>query len=87
MKHIRKIKIFALAVSVFSAFSFAKAADSSDLDSAREQDIAKRAKSRMYPGGSDEEDLRVQAQLLIPTRKMTPKASDEQPETSSEEDE
>lgn len=43
-------------------------------DEAREAEIALKAKKRLYPGGRDEEDLKVQAQLVTPTRKIAPQA-------------
>ena len=35
-------------------------------------DIKIRARKRLYPGGRDEEPLKVQAQLVNPSRKMGP---------------
>ncbi|MEN0059267.1 MAG: hypothetical protein AAGB31_10575 [Bdellovibrio sp.] len=43
-------------------------------DEAKEAAIAQRAKKRLYPGGRDEEDLRVQNQLTTPIRKVAPQA-------------
>lgn len=37
-----------------------------------EQDIHLRAKKRLYPGGRDEDSLKVQSQLPQATRKMGP---------------
>jgi hypothetical protein len=37
-----------------------------------EQKIQQRARLRAYPGGSDEESLKVQSQLPMATRKMAP---------------
>lgn len=41
-------------------------------DEARETEINQKAQRRLYPGGKDEVDLKVQAQLVAPVRKMTP---------------
>ena len=42
------------------------------LTTPEEQEIRQKAKKRLYPGGQDEESLKVQAQLLPVTRKMSP---------------
>lgn len=44
------------------------------VDAQREAEVAMKAKKRLYPGGRDEEDLRVQSQLTTPVRKMAPQA-------------
>jgi hypothetical protein len=43
-------------------------------DEAQEIDLAKKAKKRLYPGGRDESDLKIQAEITNPTRKMAPQA-------------
>ncbi|KYG62563.1 hypothetical protein [Bdellovibrio bacteriovorus] len=43
-------------------------------DEAREAELAQKAKKRIYPGGRDEEDLKVQSQLTTPVRKLAPQA-------------
>lgn len=43
-------------------------------DEAREAEVAQKAKKRLYPGGRDEEELKVQAQLVTPARKLAPQA-------------
>ena len=52
-------------------------------DEAKEAEIAVKAKKRLYPGGRDEEELKVQSQLSTPVRKVAPQA--EVKEESSEE--
>ena len=42
------------------------------LMTSQEQEIHDRAKKRLYPGGRDEEPLKVQSQLPQITRKMGP---------------
>ncbi len=37
-----------------------------------EAELRFRIKNRIYPGGKDEEFLKVQSQLIAPTRKMAP---------------
>ena len=43
-------------------------------DESREAEVAQKAKKRLYPGGRDEEDLKVQGQLVTPARKLAPQA-------------
>lgn len=47
-------------------------------DSAREEEIAQRAKKKIYPGGKDESELKVQPALIKPTRKITPTVDESQ---------
>ena len=42
------------------------------LSSPEEEQIRMRARKRLYPGGKDEETLKVQAQLPVVSRKMAP---------------
>lgn len=58
----------------FKAFAQEAAADAPQYDEAREAEIAQKAKKRLYPGGRDEEDLKVQSQLSTPVRKVAPQA-------------
>jgi hypothetical protein len=44
------------------------------VDEAKEAEMAMKAKKRLYPGGRDEEELKVQAQLTTPVRKVSPQA-------------
>lgn len=50
----------------------------------QEQEIRMRAKKRLYPGGKDEESLKVQAQLPTVTRRMAPttEAPSDEPEVT-----
>ncbi|WP_413575543.1 hypothetical protein [Bdellovibrio sp. HCB290] len=52
-------------------------------DESREAELAQKAKKRLYPGGRDEGDLKVQAQVTNPPRKLAPQA--ELPEEPAEE--
>ncbi len=45
-----------------------------------EQEIRNRAKKKLYPGGRDEDPLKVQAQLPQATRKMGPATEAPEPE-------
>jgi hypothetical protein len=53
-----------------------------------EQDIRLRAQKKLYPGGRDEDALKVQAQLPVVTRKMAPATEapveDISPDTSND---
>ena len=44
------------------------------VDAEREAVFVQRAKKRLYPGGRDEEDLKVQTQVVNPSRKLAPQA-------------
>lgn len=58
----------------FSSLSFAQDYIENSTDDAKEAEISSRVKKRLYPGGRDEEDLRVQNQLANPVRKLAPQA-------------
>lgn len=60
-----------LVLFVFSV-GHAAWAELSEEQKAREDEISQRAKQRQYPGGSDESDLKVQAPLPVPVRKVAP---------------
>lgn len=56
-----------------------------EVDLKKVQEIKERARQRLYPGGKDESDLRVQSQLVNPIRKLTP-AVEENHQTAEEDD-
>lgn len=66
----QKFVIFALMLAIFSAAlglslrSFA-AKDVSEVESSEEVSVRKIARTRAYPGGVDEESLKVQEQLPV----------------------
>lgn len=70
------IRVFFAAMLLnLSLLSLAQAQDNlpvSRYNEAREAEIAIKAKKRLYPGGRDEEDLRVQNQITNPPRKLAP---------------
>lgn len=73
------IRVFLVLSLVFwgvglKAWSQETTATESQVDEAREAEIAQKAKKRMYPGGRDEEDLKVQSQVTNPVRKLAPQA-------------
>ncbi|UOF02874.1 hypothetical protein [Bdellovibrio reynosensis] len=53
-------------------------------DEAKEAEIAMKAKKRLYPGGRDEEELKVQAQVSTPVRKVAPQAELKEDEPAEE---
>lgn len=55
------------------------------IDDAKEAEIAQRAKRKIYPGGQDESELKVQPSLVKPTRKIAPTV-DEASEHDAEHD-
>jgi hypothetical protein len=61
-----------------STIAFAASSDNAavqnPLMSPEEQEIQQRARKRNYPGGHDEENLKVQPQLPQAVRKMSPAA-------------
>ncbi|MFV8259507.1 hypothetical protein ACNQKP_16990 [Bdellovibrio bacteriovorus] len=63
-----------LLSSVGVPFAHAQDAAEPQYDEAREAEIAMKAKKRLYPGGRDEEELKVQSQLATPARKLAPQA-------------
>ncbi len=72
------IRVFLAALVLgfgFSSVGFAQeAASAPRYDEAKEAEIAVKAKKRLYPGGKDEEELKVQSQLTTPVRKVSPQA-------------
>ena len=65
---------FSLVVSVTRNAHAQDASGEPQYDEAREAEIAQKAKKRIYPGGRDEEELKVQAQVVTPVRKVAPQA-------------
>ena len=69
------MRLFFILMTLFQ-IEFALAADTPQqthaLMTQQEQDIHMRAKKRLYPGGRDEDSLKVQSQLPQVTRKMGP---------------
>lgn len=65
-----------LVVVIFGVVWQAQAQESEapQYDEAKEAEISMKAKKHEYPGGRDEEDLKVQSQLTTPTRKLAPQA-------------
>ena len=68
--------------SVLLFFSLKASAEAQGLpskavtDSGYQEEIQEKAKRRAYAGGQDETDLKVQVQVLSPTRKVAPVMED-----------
>jgi hypothetical protein len=62
------MKFLALIFLFFPLFLAAQNASQPVVD----EQIQEKVKHRTYPGGQDESDLKVQAQLVNPSRKMAP---------------
>lgn len=80
---VQLVVLFFLTVGVISQVQAQQTPQEPQYDEAREAEIAQKAKKRIYPGGRDEEELKVQAQIVTPVRKVAPQA--EVREESSEE--
>jgi len=46
------------------------------IDEKKEAELALKAKKHLYPGGKDEDDLKVQSALNKPARKISPTVED-----------
>jgi hypothetical protein len=69
----RAILVFALISLSLQAFAV-PTISGKPVDESKEAEIAQKVKKRLYPGGRDEGDLKVQAQLITPARKLSPQA-------------
>ncbi|MNK06261.1 hypothetical protein D3C87_241540 [compost metagenome] len=73
MKKISSLVLILMTFICIGAFAQGNTGES-QYDEAKEAEIAIKAKKRLYPGGRDEEDLKVQSQLTTPARKLSPQA-------------
>jgi hypothetical protein len=53
---------------------------------AEDEQMAQKAKRKLYPGGKDEEPLKVQGQLTQPVRKMAPQTEPQDESGSTDHD-
>ena len=82
---IRLFLVSVLMTSFFAANVYAQEGLAGAVrDESREAELAQRAKKRLYPGGRDEGDLKVQAQVTNPTRKLAPQAEIQNEEPAEE---
>lgn len=65
-------RAFELLVLLGLVSSTVRAADLDPSELARDEEVARRAKQRAYPGGPDESDLKVQVGTPAPVRRMAP---------------
>lgn len=72
------IRIFLVLIGLtsfgFKVFAADEIIAGKQYDDAKETEIAKKVKKRLYVGGRDESDLKVQTQLMTPIRKIAPQA-------------
>lgn len=73
---------FHIIFVIFMSFGAWGQQEAGSLVTAEELQIQQRARKKLYPGGKDEENLKVQAQLIQPVRKMSPQT--EAPEESQD---
>ena len=69
---VQAIVVIFIGIYLPRAFAAEAAAPTHALMTPQEQEIQMRAKKRLYPGGKDEESLKVQTQLPVVTRRMVP---------------
>lgn len=82
---IRLFLVSVLMTSFFAAHAQAEEVMAGAVrDESKEAELAQRAKKRLYPGGRDEGDLKVQAQVTNPTRKLAPQAEIQNEEPAEE---
>ncbi|UYL09857.1 hypothetical protein B9G69_004615 [Bdellovibrio sp. SKB1291214] len=82
---IRLFLVSVLMTSFFAANAHAEEVMAGAVrDESKEAELAQRAKKRLYPGGRDEGDLKVQAQVTNPTRKLAPQAEIQNEEPAEE---
>ena len=83
------IALLAFVLSVAAALPHQVLADLGRTEEeieAYEKEIAERVRTRRFPGGPDEEDLRVQRPLPTVARKLSPAAEAERAEAEVSED-
>lgn len=78
MKHLLFLFVM-LSLSVVHSYE----SRSPQAENDRDEQVAARAKGRMYPGGADEKDLKVQDPLPVPTRKVAPVAEEPREDETS----
>ncbi len=79
-------QVLPLSIQVARAASEEPAQKTHALMTQEEQELYQKAKKRLYPGGKDEDSLKVQSQLPLVSRKMAPvqDAPTEEPEEHQE---
>ncbi|HRO67197.1 MAG TPA: hypothetical protein PL182_06515 [Pseudobdellovibrionaceae bacterium] len=77
-------RIFVLLALLAGFSAVANEARSPQAENDRDEEVAARAKHRMYPGGADEGDLKVQDPLPVPVRKVIPVVEEPRDESSAD---
>lgn len=77
-------KAFVLLALLVGFTATAEEARSPQAENDRDEEVAVRAKRRLYPGGPDESDLRVQDPLPVPVRKVAPVVEEPRDESSTD---
>ena len=78
----KKLLCAMMALTLLTAWSFESRTPQAENE--RDEQVAARAKGRLYPGGPDEKDLKVQDPLPVPTRKMAPTAEEPRDESAND---
>ncbi len=68
------IRSLLFVVLLLGSLSSTGYAQSREYDEKAEAETAVKVRKRIYPGGRDEEDLKVQNQVATPPRKLAPQA-------------
>ncbi len=74
---------FIAAIFLMGSFKSLAASDAATMDS---QDLKNKARKKLYPGGRDEQDLQVQAQVAKPIRKFKSPVQQQEPAEPVSED-
>ncbi len=83
-----KLLKYILIIAILASTNFIHAQNRSSVpqvDESKEAEVAQKVKKKLYPGGKDETELKVQPALSKPIRKITPTV-EETPEREAEHD-
>lgn len=72
MRTIIFVSLLLFAPALFAQTPPAENLAGRNYDEAREAEITQKSHRRLYPGGRDEADLKVQSTLINPVRKLAP---------------
>ncbi|MBX3039430.1 MAG: hypothetical protein KF789_01825 [Bdellovibrionaceae bacterium] len=77
-------RIFVLLALLVGFSAVADEVRSPQAENDRDEEVAVRAKRRLYPGGADESELKVQEPLPVPVRKVAPVVEEPREESSAD---
>lgn len=77
-------RIFVLLALLVGFSAVADEVRSPQAENDRDEEVAVRAKRRLYPGGADENELKVQEPLPVPVRKVAPVVEEPREESSAD---